>query len=305
MTHHSGHQHDTGIRQSSSQQYCGPQSGLQSHTRPGHSHTVGVPTSPNKTASPRTDHHQHTVNFRSSSQPVRSCLDLNITTTSQSGKPEKQTAKKTKTFEGSKKSQKSIKSMIVTSENENKSKEEPKKSVNIAEHKVEEIYEAVLENEDPDANELDEQTRLSQRGDHVRGQRGGIGGPGMGHHGGRGGLGWGQRGGRGGPGMGQRGGRGGPSMGQRGGRGGIGWGQRGGRGGGWGQRGGQSGGRGGHFRGHRGGRGGQAGGSQQHWKRKAENLDKRNKDKRRKLNNNNNVPFKIYNNKEVVINYYM
>ena len=93
MSHHSGHMahhdsmshhmgpHDTGIRQSSSQQYCGSQSSLQSQnsqtrTRPGHSHTASVPTSPNKTASPHNDHHQP-VHFRSSSQPVRSCLDLN------------------------------------------------------------------------------------------------------------------------------------------------------------------------------------------------------------------------------------
>merc|ERR1719392_210329 len=87
-------------------------------------------------------------------------------------KLEKLSVKKPKTFEESEKSQKSIKSMIMSPDNENKSKpkKESKKSVKIAEETVEEEYQP----DEPIAEEnlggLDEQTRLenlrklSQRG---------------------------------------------------------------------------------------------------------------------------------------------
>merc|ERR1719392_265302 len=87
-------------------------------------------------------------------------------------KLEKLSVKKPKTFEESEKSQKSIKSMIMSPDNENKSKpkKENKKSVKIAEETVEEEYQP----DEPIAEEnlggLDEQTRLenlrklSQRG---------------------------------------------------------------------------------------------------------------------------------------------
>ena len=78
-------------------------------------------------------------------------------------KLEKLSAKKPKTFEESEKSQKSIKSMIVNPETDNKSKpkKEPKKSVKITEEKVQEVYqpEEVIEDEDS-ADIIDEQTRL-------------------------------------------------------------------------------------------------------------------------------------------------
>ena len=75
-------------------------------------------------------------------------------------KLEKLSVKKPKTFEESEKSQKSIKSMIVTPENDNKSKpkKESKKSVKIVEDKVEEVLEQSIANDDGDTNELDEQT---------------------------------------------------------------------------------------------------------------------------------------------------
>merc|ERR1719392_76664 len=87
-------------------------------------------------------------------------------------KLEKLSVKKPKTFEESEKSQKSIKSMIMSPDNENKSKpkKENKKSVKIAEETVEEEFQP----DEPIAEEnlggLDEQTRqenlrkLSQRG---------------------------------------------------------------------------------------------------------------------------------------------
>jgi len=78
-------------------------------------------------------------------------------------KLEKLSAKKPKTFEESEKSQKSIKSMIVNPETDNKSKpkKEPKKSVKITEEKVQEVYqpEEVIEDDDS-ADIIDEQTRL-------------------------------------------------------------------------------------------------------------------------------------------------
>jgi len=78
-------------------------------------------------------------------------------------KLEKLSAKKPKTFEESEKSQKSIKSMIVNPETDNKSKpkKEPKKSVKITEEKVQEVYqpEEFIEDDDS-ADIIDEQTRL-------------------------------------------------------------------------------------------------------------------------------------------------
>ena len=75
-------------------------------------------------------------------------------------KLEKLSNKKPKTFEESEKSQKSIKSMIVSPDNDGKSKpkKEPKKSVKITEDKVEEVYtpEEILEDDD---SNIDEQTR--------------------------------------------------------------------------------------------------------------------------------------------------
>ena len=83
-------------------------------------------------------------------------------------KLEKLSVKKPKTFEMSDKSQKSIKSMIITPENDpakSKPKKEPKKSVKIAEDKVEEVFqhpddEDVADAEDNDPTNLSEQERL-------------------------------------------------------------------------------------------------------------------------------------------------
>merc|ERR1712012_782384 len=87
-------------------------------------------------------------------------------------KLEKLSVKKPKTFEESEKSQKSIKSMIMSPDSENKSKpkKENKKSVKIAEETVEEEYQQDEPIVEENLNELDEQTRLenlrklSQRG---------------------------------------------------------------------------------------------------------------------------------------------
>jgi len=86
-----------GIKQSSSSQYCGSQNSLQelhrnsdtSLTRgqvthvPRSCHTGSVPTSPVKTGLNSSVSHNDTqpVHFRSSSHPVRSCLDLNSSKT--------------------------------------------------------------------------------------------------------------------------------------------------------------------------------------------------------------------------------
>ena len=83
-------------------------------------------------------------------------------------KLEKLSVKKPKTFTDSDKSKKSIKSMIITPDDDvkTKPKKEPKKSVKIAEDKVEEIYEPEAADDEGDGDDqegLDEQTLLENR----------------------------------------------------------------------------------------------------------------------------------------------